>query len=318
MVTYDQVLKLCMSNFGTTRVGTGSVELYDEHERRRRAFINLGMNLPRWTKLGSKFDKFRRRVERRVLAMQENLRFLMEKKDTREEWRVNNVDELFKALEEGYSLSSEEFHNRFTNPCAEIKIGPIQQTNLWPEPIYHTIGSPYGKSLSSAQQRLIARAVWRHLNLAHGDSVVVEALPHMKISQTLMQKLRNDVAGGPATELLYAFYNQHRQPQWWAQYRAYGTGLSDQTNRQIYAMMVTRYLWDGLGLQAPFNKEWKTDTVMALLRSMRESEDFSLMPILADALGDAGCGEESLLAHYRNPEAFFSLGSWIFRATGLV
>jgi hypothetical protein len=45
--------------------------------------------------------------------------------------------------------------------------------------------------------------------------------------------------------------------------------------------------------------EWRTDTVVALSRQMYESRDFSAMPILADALQDAGCDSEPIFAHCR-------------------
>src|SRR5262249_54713348 len=42
---------------------------------------------------------------------------------------------------------------------------------------------------------------------------------------------------------------------------------------------------------------WLTSTVVALAREAYESSDFSVLPILADALQDAGCEDETVLAH---------------------
>ena len=42
---------------------------------------------------------------------------------------------------------------------------------------------------------------------------------------------------------------------------------------------------------------WLTDTVVQLARVMYESRDFSAMPILADALQDAGCDNHIILNH---------------------
>jgi hypothetical protein len=44
---------------------------------------------------------------------------------------------------------------------------------------------------------------------------------------------------------------------------------------------------------------WRTPTVLALCNSMRETQDFSAMPILADALQEVDCGDEELLAQLR-------------------
>ena len=46
---------------------------------------------------------------------------------------------------------------------------------------------------------------------------------------------------------------------------------------------------------------WLTSTVTALAKQMYESRDFSAMPILADALQDAGCDNPDILDHCRGP-----------------
>lgn len=51
---------------------------------------------------------------------------------------------------------------------------------------------------------------------------------------------------------------------------------------------------------AAFSPEWRTSAVVALCQSMRESDDYSATPILADALQEAGCGDEALLARLRS------------------
>jgi hypothetical protein len=51
----------------------------------------------------------------------------------------------------------------------------------------------------------------------------------------------------------------------------------------------------------PFSPAWRTDTAVSLARQMYESRDFSAMPILADALQDAGCEDEQILGHCRGP-----------------
>ncbi len=48
-----------------------------------------------------------------------------------------------------------------------------------------------------------------------------------------------------------------------------------------------------------FAPDWRTDTAVALARGMYESRDFGAMPILADALQDAGCDNEDVLNHCR-------------------
>jgi len=48
-----------------------------------------------------------------------------------------------------------------------------------------------------------------------------------------------------------------------------------------------------------FDLSWRSETVVLLARHMYESRDFSTMPIMADALQDAGCEDENILSHCR-------------------
>lgn len=53
--------------------------------------------------------------------------------------------------------------------------------------------------------------------------------------------------------------------------------------------------------------EWRTSTVLDLCRSMRETQGFSAMPILADALQDADCDDDELLERLRaGPIGYFA------------
>jgi hypothetical protein len=68
-----------------------------------------------------------------------------------------------------------------------------------------------------------------------------------------------------------------------------------------------------------FSPEWRTDTALALARTMYVARDFSAMPILADALQDAGCDSDdnplpprggNLLDHCRGPGPHVR-GCWV-------
>jgi hypothetical protein len=62
---------------------------------------------------------------------------------------------------------------------------------------------------------------------------------------------------------------------------------------------------------ATFASEWRTDTVKALAVQMYESRDFSAMPIIADALQDAGCDNPDILAHCREEGTTHVRGCWV-------
>jgi hypothetical protein len=48
-----------------------------------------------------------------------------------------------------------------------------------------------------------------------------------------------------------------------------------------------------------FDARWRTATVMSIARGISEERDFHLMPILADALQEAGCHDDGVLTHCR-------------------
>jgi hypothetical protein len=50
---------------------------------------------------------------------------------------------------------------------------------------------------------------------------------------------------------------------------------------------------------ATFDSAWRTSTAVAIARGMYESRDFGTMPILADAIQDAGCDSDDILNHCR-------------------
>jgi hypothetical protein len=60
-----------------------------------------------------------------------------------------------------------------------------------------------------------------------------------------------------------------------------------------------------------FSPDWRTDTAVALAKQMYDSRDFGAMPILADALQDAGCDSDDILSHCRDPKQVHVRGCWV-------
>ena len=73
------------------------------------------------------------------------------------------------------------------------------------------------------------------------------------------------------------------------------------TDMRVDYLIPTGFLRDIFG--NPFRPvdfaPWRTDTAVALARQMYESREFGAMPILADALQDAGCDNDEVLSHCR-------------------
>jgi hypothetical protein len=56
---------------------------------------------------------------------------------------------------------------------------------------------------------------------------------------------------------------------------------------------------------------WLTSDVVALARGIYDDRAFDRMPILADALQDAGCDNDDVLDHCRDPHAVHVRGCWV-------
>ncbi len=62
---------------------------------------------------------------------------------------------------------------------------------------------------------------------------------------------------------------------------------------------------ENLSVSLPADSAWLTwndETVRRLAQHIRETHEFGLLPILADALEDAGCNDVALLSHCREPQ----------------
>jgi hypothetical protein len=60
-----------------------------------------------------------------------------------------------------------------------------------------------------------------------------------------------------------------------------------------------------------FDAVWRSDAAVSLARAMYDSRDFGNMPILADALEDAGCDSDDVLNHCRDPQQVHVRGCWV-------
>jgi hypothetical protein len=82
---------------------------------------------------------------------------------------------------------------------------------------------------------------------------------------------------------------------------------------QGYQTNPAYYLRDIIGnpfRPVTFDINWRTSTVIALARSVYESRGYGPMPLLADALQDAGCENEEILNHCRSADPHVR-GCWV-------
>ena len=56
---------------------------------------------------------------------------------------------------------------------------------------------------------------------------------------------------------------------------------------------------------------WRSESAIALARTAYDTRNFSLLPILADALEDTGCNHPEVLNHCRDPQQVHVRGCWV-------
>jgi hypothetical protein len=60
-----------------------------------------------------------------------------------------------------------------------------------------------------------------------------------------------------------------------------------------------------------FNPAWRTSDVVLLAQGIYDDRAFDRMPILADALQDAGCDCDDILGHCRDANQPHARGCWV-------
>src|SRR5207248_8297476 len=84
-------------------------------------------------------------------------------------------------------------------------------------------------------------------------------------------------------------------------------------NRSLTAGVQTDLLREIFGnpfRKPEFDSRWRTSDVMGLARAIYDERAFERMPILADALMDAGCEHEAIIGHCRGNERHVR-GCWV-------
>jgi hypothetical protein len=105
---------------------------------------------------------------------------------------------------------------------------------------------------------------------------------------------------GASREVRYAFAGASR-PDWHAGCARAERELAD----------LARDIFGNPFRPIVFDPEWRTSTAVALAKTMYQARDFGPMPILADALQDAGCEDPDILAHCRDPDQPHVRGCWV-------
>lgn len=183
------------------------------------------------------------------------------------------------------------------------------------------LGSPFEPQIHKAQYKYIGRdmLLWM-FGPDSPDNSLLKRLGHGPLNKTRFQKFDKKLKQREARQVLLAFYSRKTQVGWWAVFRAMTGSLATAQDEDKFKYRLCHLLW---GARYPegtpsLPMEFRTTTVIGILQGIRQTEDFHRMPILADALQDAGYDQEDVLKRLRDPESIFSLGDWLFKTTGIL
>lgn len=91
--------------------------------------------------------------------------------------------------------------------------------------------------------------------------------------------------------------------------------LSDEHEAECAAQAdIVRDILGNVFRPVTFDPAWRTTDAVALARQMYKTQKFAGMPILADALQEAGCEDEQVLAHCRDTALAHVRGCWVLDA----
>jgi hypothetical protein len=69
--------------------------------------------------------------------------------------------------------------------------------------------------------------------------------------------------------------------------------------------------YNALGDDWVMNPLWRTETAIVLAKTIHNTRDLSLLPILSDALLDAGCDDERLIRHCQEDTERTTIADWV-------
>lgn len=173
------------------------------------------------------------------------------------------------------------------------------------------------------------RRVWNQLSDARSRVAVIvaERYAEGEVTEAELEVAANDAdsvwisedtdANG---ELVYPFsaaaYNVAIDHGWWGGAPAFQppdviirAASTDVVAEGVAQCDLLRDIFNPFRMAAP-DATWLTDTVIGLARSINALGDFTHLPILADALEDAGCDDAEILDHCRGVRPHVR-GCWV-------
>jgi hypothetical protein len=195
--------------------------------------------------------------------------------------------------------------------------------------VWHLLADERGRAMVEVAERFVDGTAREDELLAAAKAANHAAYPDVRTTpRTVRDALRAAHLTGytPGTAAAYLEPPPPHARPWYGGYAASAFSAPDYfavmarlfaADAAVGAPYLTSAYWEALkaemGRQAPllrdifgnpfkptqFDPSWRSETAVALALQQYERRDFLLMPILGDALQDAGCEDEGILNHCR-------------------
>ena len=145
------------------------------------------------------------------------------------------------------------------------------------------------------------------------------SFPHMSSREQAVVSAIERIADGVIREAdaetvrdhnLGRFYRESLRTEFWYMQFGLPRSRSDGAERIAQCALI-RDIFGNPFRPVAFDPAWRTDTAVAIARQMYDAREFGAMPILADALQDAGCEDEQILNHCRDANSVHVRGCWV-------
>lgn len=166
----------------------------------------------------------------------------------------------------------------------------------------HAHDSAFQSALATAEEYLDGEIGWRELEaVIHDSTVRYGPVSHetVDLNELTLDGLKCLVKHQPHEAAISALGRRIRIQQQLngVEGARYSDWLENAISSQ-YAKVLREYFHNPFRPIA-FDPSWRTSTAVALAQTMYDSREFGAMPILADALQDAGCEDDAILSHCR-------------------
>jgi hypothetical protein len=115
------------------------------------------------------------------------------------------------------------------------------------------------------------------------------------------------VGPGPPAERAAGVMVACAQAAWFGDF---GPGWPEARAEEVARAALLRCVVCNPSRLAAFDLRWRTADVLGLARGIYEDRAFDRLPLLADALMDAGCDDDQVLGHCRSPGPH-ARGCWV-------